>query len=331
MSRLTLGVARASLPSVCFGPGQQATADGAAPAINAACRWLFSHGKWRGTVRDVAFAVYDNQIILPRNIGTILGGGVRGVGDRSLVYAGYTVQNDWYQFLPGGPGNIVNQPYDVSGFTSAGDGFVTFRELPSVGRLKVVTTNVEAGSLEFHFRGINNGAKIWSNVGDDQIEGETMTIPQASGANVYSQLSVTSLYSITKPVTNSLIALYHVADSDGTATHVGTYEPGEQLPCYRKYFVPQREDDTDIVVARCKLKPVDVVVDNDEIIPGNLTALELALIAVNYRRKDDLQKAGHYMTMAIDELNSELEEYNAGQGAGNISIDPTLAMAGNLQ
>lgn len=326
-SGLTLGVARATLPSSAFPPGAAATAALAAPHVNAASSWLMSQGRWRGSVRKVAFPVFDNMVTAPRNVLTILGGAIQGEGDNASCAWMYDVRNEFYQFLPGGFG-LITSPCGASDFTSQGDGFVTFRDLPSAGKLKIYNTSSE-GACQLHVRGLSGGQKVYTHNGCNRIEGENITFPTGPGATKLSETTFDAgpLYALNKSVSNGVLLVYHVA-SDLTETLIGRYEPGERVANYRRYHVPRRTNDSGIVVALCKLRHVDVACDNDEIVPGNLTALELAMMAVNFRRKAEMDRAREYMGMAVDELNSELEEWDAEASLGSFTIDPVCGLGG---
>lgn len=323
-SGLTLGQARTLLPTSALSAQRAATAATAAPYINAATSWLLSHGKWRGTIAPAVFQVTDNsQVTLPRGMLAILGAVMQGTGDRFRQQWAYPVMNEWYQWLPGGPGLVTDAPRDTSGFESQGDGFVLFRDLPSTGQIVVSNATTEtAGTI--NIRGFDStGAKVYTGTGGARVEGENVAQPTTANTSVTTATTWNagnSLYGVVKPTTNGIINFYHLA-ANSTQTLIGSYDPGEQIPCYRRYYVPQRCAENGQVVAICKRRHVDVAVDNDEVIPGNLSALEMALMAVDFRRKAEDGRAGTYIQMAIDELNSEVLEFNAAQSYGTQQID----------
>ncbi len=328
--RLTLGIARSKLSAACVPPAALTTAALAAPFINMATEQLLNRGNWRGTNRKTAFAVYDDQFTLPRGLVTAKAAVIQGEDSPTYVCS-YPIRNEWYEFIPGGEGYIADVPCDVGAFTDRGDGFVTFRDMPSGGKLKIYNSTTEsAGS--FHVRGLVDGQKLYTGTGASRIEGVNIAIPTTSGNSTLGTHTFdagASLYSIVKPVTNGVVTLYHVADDD-TETLIGRFEPGETLPSYRRYYVPRRANDDGQVVAMCKAKHYDVVSDNDEIFPGNINALEYALFALNYRRKDELERSQQNFELAKDELNAELEQFTAEQSLGHVSIDERCQMTENL-
>lgn len=284
-----------------------------------------THGKWRGSVRRVRFPVWDHQVTLPRNVQTILGGFVQDTDSARCVWL-TSVRNEFYELQSGGFGPITDPPCNVPGLVSQGDGFVTFRDLPSAGRLKIYNTASE-GACQLHVRGFASGQKVYTRGNCGKMEGEDITFPGANGSSRLSDTTfdVGPLYAVNKPASNGVLLIYHVA-ADLTETLIGRMEPGERVANYRRYHVPCGTDDDRSVTALCKLRHVDVVADNDEIQPGNLTALELAMMAVNFRRKAEMERAQQYIGMAVDELNSELGEWDAEDSLGSIQIDPVLGM-----
>lgn len=327
-SGLTVQQARTILPPAALPAVYSGSASTAAPYINAATSWLLSHGKWRGSVAAAVFQVTDNvQVTLPRGMLSILGGAIQGTGDQFRQQYPWPVMNEWYQWIQGGPGLSTNPPFNTHGFEAQGDGFVIYRDLPSAGTIKIYNTTTEsAGTV--NIRGLSNGQKVFTATGQGSawIEGENVALPTApstSTQTITTWDAGNSLYGITKPSTNGIINFNQVGT---TETQIGSYEPGEQVPCYRRYLVPKRCNDSGQLVAICKRRHVDVVVDNDEIVPGNLTALEIALMAVSFRRRAETERAEQYIKMAIDELNSELEQFEAEQGYGTMQIDPSIGM-----
>lgn len=263
---------------------------------------------WRGVKQRMVLAVYNDQITLPRSALRILSAVIQGTGTGYRNAWQYPLRNDWFQWLPTGPGMITDPPYDVGAFVDQGDGFLTLRNLPSAGTLKVYNSTTEsAGS--FHVRGISSGNKVYTGTGAARIEGENIAMPTTASTSTVSATTFDagdSLYAIIKPLTNGVVTLYHVA-GDATETLIGRYEPGEQAPNYRRYYSPQYDSATQQVVALVQRRQVDVRADNDEVVPGNLRALERALESINFERKAELERAQQYLALAIRALNAELE------------------------
>lgn len=330
-SGLTLYIARTSLPTAALSAQKAATAALAAPDINSAMSWVITDGKWRGTIQKAVLTIYDEeQVTLPRSMLTVQAAVMQGTGTNYRAWEPMRVANEWYQWIPGGPGFVTDPPNDTAAFTSMGDGFVFFRKLPSTGTIKITNTTTEsAGS--FNIRGYDStGEKVFTGTGASRIEGENVAMPTVSGT---SSTSTTvwdeddSVYGIVKPTTNGVLLVYHVAASDGTNTLIARYDPGETVPNYRRYLVPKTMITDGQVVVIAKVAYVPVVVDNDQIVPGNINALEMALMAVNFRRKAEMERALQYLEMAQAELNAEVADFNPEQSWPTLAIDPACAMS----
>lgn len=328
-SGLTLGAARAQLPPSALSPAKAASAALAAPDINAVCQWIMNNGKWVGTIQRAVFDIQDDeQITLPRSMFTVQAAVIQGTGDQYRQWVPLSVTNEWFQWIPGGTGFVSNPPWNVGAFTSLGEGFVFFRDLPSTGVIKIYNTTTEtAGTI--NIRGYDStGAKVFTGTGAARVEGENVVQPTTANTNISTATTWNegnSVYAVIKPVTNGQLKFYQVA-ADLTETLIGQYDPGETNPNYRRYLVPKTCIQNRQVVCLCKLQHVDVVVDNDQIVPGNLQALELGLFALNFRRKGDKALANDYISDAIQQLNSEVADFNAEQSLPVMQIDPSLGM-----
>lgn len=328
-SGLTLLQARTLLPDSALPAVYAASASAAAPYVNSATSWLLSHGKWRGTVAPAIFQVTDNQqITLPRDMLSLLGAAIQGTGERFRCKYKVNITNEWYQWIDGGPGIVANPPYDAAGIESQGDGFVLFRDLPSTGTIKVYNSTTESTGT-INIRGYSGGTRVYTGTGGTRIEGENLAMPTTNGTTTTTATiwdAGNAIYGIVKPATNGVLNFYHVA-ANLTETLIGSYAPGEQNPCYRRYYVPLRVANDGQIVCICKRRHFDVLVDNDQVIPGNINALEMALMAVNFRRNAETDRANAYMASAIEELNSELTQFDAETAYGTQQIDQTVGMA----
>lgn len=340
-SGLTLGQARAQLPTAALSAQNAATATLAAAQINPATSWLITSGKWRGTVQRAVFdirtlLVDDEQqpayITLPRSMLTVEAAVFQGTGDQYRSWQRVDIANEWYQWIPGGPGYISNPPLNTAAFVSLGDGFVFFAQLPSDGQIKFTTTAAESANT-INVRGFNSsGSKVYTGTGASRIEGENVTIPTVLGNSVTTSTTWNegdSVYGVVKPQTNGVILVYHVASGSGTETLISSYEPGETTPNYRRYLVPKPCVEDSQCVVWAKVQHVPVAVDNDQIIPGNLNALEMALMAVGFRRKAEMERALEYFNLAIVELNDELFDFNAEESWPVMQIDPAMTLGPN--
>lgn len=292
------------------------------PWINAVSSRFHTVGKWAGTtVRwkglDTAtnFAVFDDPwggryFTLPRSLLCVLAGG-HGDGRDSLQarFSTDRIRGPWFEFAGSGWG--VGDAVGGGGLQDAGDGFTCFRDITEDSYLRVKTELAETALAEMLFRGLDeNEEPIYTGTGTAAYEGVKLVIGSALTTTTTQQFSsIPSI--IQKPVTYGPVRLYAVSVADATETLIGMYDPGDTAPSFRRYRLSCTSDST-TVHAMCKRRHVPVVADADEIIPGNINALELGLQGRRYDLANDPETAARYWGDAFALLNAELGEFHGG-------------------
>lgn len=278
--------------------------------INFVLGVAFNSGKFKGTVAYAEFPIFDTsengqpfrQLTLGRRFETAL-----GVKFEQTTGFGWSrpIHNQWWRWRASDCGCTPN-----SGLMDVGE-VVIFRDLPSAGTIKIVSSFTESAGV-VNVRGLVNGARVYTDTGPESshIEGEDIAMPMVSGT---STTSITtwdaglSLYAIVKPVTSGTISIYHIA-ADLTETLLGIYEPGETTPAWRRYRIASWNTQ-DSALVMTKLRHVTLVSDNDLVIPDNQQALFYGLRGKNYDDKHDDEKADLYWSKFFASLNSQLREY----------------------
>lgn len=311
MSRLTLGQAIETLgDSVVAGksvfpPGStdaQKTA-----LINQVNERFICEPSWKGVDGTARFSIYGNILTLPRELSAIKkGGALRRTEEPTKPSGRIPVRNQWYQFSGNGPGIFDSDNpncYSV-GLVDLGDGWVTFRDAADPFKLRVYTDVVEAGTITFTgYDTANEPIYTGTTLGvtlDLSVQGGTTTAIFAGQG----------LGTVIKPVTNGRVSLYAVDATTGNEMLIAIYQAGETVPSYRRYQVTGIEEEDRTYIALCKRAVVNAVSDNDLLIPGNLGALKLGLMALNYEGKDDGRRK-EYWDNAVALLNGELAEFQA--------------------
>lgn len=108
-----------------------------------------------------------------------------------------------------------------------------------------------------------------------------------------------------------------------TQTLIASIFPGELVSGYRRYAVPNLEDGS-IVQCLCKRAYVPSVSDNDIVIPSNLGALKLAMMALQYEDKNDWDRSDQYWNRAFALLEQDRQEFDGD------SALPTFNFAGDF-
>lgn len=249
--------------------------------INRACERLILHGKFVGSVVRLALAAQYGNLVLPRRCQTLLGVKVEG--------RPFSIANQWYEFLES---RNDAKGYSLNAVRDLGDGFATLTDLPSGGSIKVEVVSGTPGE-DFSVRIFGEGD---SSVVETTPTDET----PSSDANPF-----TTITRISKPSGVS-IRVTHLAD-EGTSTLLALMEPGETETFYRRYMLDTLADQASAsVTARCKLRHVEMVADDDILPFGNLSAVGLAMDALQYESENDLERATVYFANAVNLLNKEL-------------------------
>lgn len=288
---LTLGVAKQRLASF-------ASADDLTERINLACELLLTGQNHKGSIEKVAFTVSDGLFTLPRHYFGCLG--------ITVLDFPMPIYNKWYEFVGSGPGTGDSACRSV---VDLGDGYTTIKDISSVDEdgclLKVVSELAEDAGMEILLRGLDGDlATIYTTKSSERIEGEYVDLATGSGAT--SSTTFTSLKQVIKPITKGRVYVYAV---DTTDVLIATYEPSEERPAYRRYRVPEVQADTVSVIALCQRRHVDVLDDNDPLPVDNMNALRDAMLSLEYKSQNDLERSTAYLTSAMQLLSKEHQRY----------------------
>lgn len=290
--------------------------------INAVASRFFSTGKWagtttrwRGTDTAVNFAVFEDAyegryFTLPRNLLSILAAGAGNpAGSLQARFSTQPIRGPWHEF--GNAGWGIGDAVAGSGFQDAGDGFTTFRDFSEASYLRVKTETTEADPTVVLFRGLDqNGEEIYTGSAGSRYQGVELDIGDGATTTTTQQFSAPPTL-IKKPVCRGVIRLYAVNVSTAVETLIGIYDAGDTAPGFRRYRIACTSDAT-TVHAMCKRRFITAVSDADEVIPGNLAAIELGLHGRRYDLASDPKTADQYWLDAFGLLNAELGEYNGG-------------------
>jgi hypothetical protein len=92
------------------------------------------------------------------------------------------------------------------------------------------------------------------------------------------------------------------------------------MPQFRRYKVGEIDADTEypaVIETLCKRRFVAAEQETDLVIPGNLQALKMAVLALKYEDENDLKAANDYWAMSYSILNDEMKE---DRGAAKINV-----------
>lgn len=253
--------------------------------LNRACERLMTSGKYNGSLHRLALVAPYGQVALPRHYRTI-----EGVKDSNGVV--YDITNHWFEFLPGHAG--------MGGFTmnnvrDIGDGHATIRDLPSGGTLTLDYPGSTPNELNIY--------------GTDAF-GMPQELKFASKSTVSNPFA--RIDRIEKQQGSVVITLTHTNPTTGIITPLAMMSPKEEEAFYRRYMIDRYAEVADaVIIALCKLRHIEFTDDKDVLPFANISALELALDALQYEAENDHAVADAYWNKAIKVLNDELGDTNA--------------------
>lgn len=249
------------------------------------------------------------------------------------------VRSSWFEFIgyPNGPGLLGEDSVPGTmlvdrGTSCAFDDVIATTAEPR--RIAAIAANLADVGKKITLRYINSsGQKVYSSIGGVVQEGEQLTLVSPNAA-FPSNAAVTSadvatqgLYAVIKEVTQYPVYLYEYdptvpVDQNSITKMLAQYEPSEQVPIYRRSFVPGLTDwsacdsDSDAdctenkqLTALVRLQHVPVVVDNDPLVIGNLAALKLMVMAIMREESNRLEESAIFEAKARAELDGELSAY----------------------
>jgi hypothetical protein len=267
--------------------------------LNQLLQRFIDSGLWAKSEFQVDLSAPNGYITLPRRASALLGLRVSNQSPRRI----YALAHEFNEVGPGA--------YEFD------------RTMTSVMEMEEVcvhTDLTEASSVYLHvdvndsgiggeaiLRGQDaNGNRLYSADGRDGLR-----ITLASGdVNVFGTVGM--IESLTLPLMSKYCSL-----RTGT-TELGVYEPGETDPSYRRYKVGSVPANCTIT-ALCSRRHVDLVNEDDLVIPSNVGALKHGLIALRLEDQSDLDSSVAHFDQAYALLNAELRRLR-----GKARVIPTF-------
>lgn len=267
--------------------------------------------------KRIDLAILDNKLTLPRGFDTCRQ--IAACSNSAPIYS------QFHRFAGFGCSVDVDPVFQgwFTGLRLTDEAAQTFITPTGTFKLRAVATEVSAAGLTL-IGGFD--------ANDNELFGE-ITLALINGAANTTQ-QFTKMPQIKKAVTSNAVLLYAVDTTTSVATLVSSFAPGETIPNYRQYdasgFLTDADGDDDdppVVSAICKLGFSLAVSDNDLIIPGNIGALKLGLMATNFEDKVDPANAKIYMDNAIALLDAELQELQSAEQLV-FNVSPSFACGG---
>ena len=271
---------------------------------------VINSGKWKGMTFGVNFDASLGYITLPRDAESLLGLHVnKGI---------YGIQSKWYEYVVGGGGKLPEDMPAIGSTIDMGENFVTMEDPAAPSQIRFKTTNLNDAGQEVVIYGKDaDGNDIYDSNGN---LGETLLLAAPAGS-VTTSATFSKITSVLKPYTVGNIEIYAVALPSDVLLSV--YQPGETSPQYRRYRLKVYDADT-VVTGVCKLKYFPLVAETEPLLPANIGALKMALMALTYEDANDPASADGYWQRCYGLLNQQLKENRgAARFVPNIRFFPS--------
>lgn len=292
---------------VAYASSTQAQKDAADFRINQVVERFLTEGKWKGTLRRVAVDINDGYIVLPRELGTILG--IEYVHDGGCCCHSQ-IYSKFHEFAHG----ILccsTGTYPISETTQT---FLT-PEAPFTLRVK---STVTAGTISF--------IGGWDENDEEYFGADTVNITNGTtnGTRTYNVMPPSG--GIQKSVTTVPVELYSV--TGGAETLIAVYAPWEEVPAYKKYKIPDFPNTPSYALVMGKLAYVPAVEDTDIIVPSNYGALKIGLKALQSEDTEEDESAEKDWARAYRILNNEVTEAEGDNEFPVYKVAPDFACDG---
>jgi hypothetical protein len=254
--------------------------------LNQVGQRFIDSGLWAKSEFQADISAPNGYITLPRRASALLGLRVSNQSPRRIFALAH-------EFNEVGPGSYdfdrtmssVVEMSEVCTHTDLTEAAVVY--------LRVAANDAGIGGQAV-LRGYDaDGNRLFSPDGQDGLR-----ITLASGDNNFTG-SISVVESLTLPLMSKPCTL-----RSGTM-ELGYYEPGETDPSYRRYKVGSIPSNCTITVL-CSRRHVDLLNEDDLVIPSNVGALKHGLIALRLEDQSDLDSSIAHFDQAYALLNAEL-------------------------
>lgn len=300
--------------------------------VNKATRMLMTRGDFFGTVEKIQVCTYNDCIVWPRYVGTVLA--------VNFMRRPTQVWNNWYSFVPLSLGDFGSHGFRSTrgcyggNATIIDDGLTPVFNPIACGHEYYIraypSTQEDIGKTVTIFGIDENGQVIRTGPSHGVWqEGVTLTLAVPF---VSTSFKVREVVRITKEVTQGVVRYYQYDADTDLMQDLVWHDPGELTPAYRRSRLPRRRSCSGScpttpcnglasVEAMVKLDFQPVSADSDLVLIANQDALRDAILAIRYSDNGDKDQALKYELSAIHEMNLDLDN-KVPKEQTPVSIDP---------
>jgi len=268
--------------------------------LNETCEKYIYSGKWKGCVVNVDFDNAAGYISLPREYESVLCMTYNGCP--ALTYT------QFHTYQENGPGDISASLNWPGILIDLGDGFVTQSDITTAGTLRINISGMADATKTIWLNGLDeNGVEIYDPVTGARGIPLVTVSPTVETTQQFSV--VTGIQAGADP--DSLMKLPWTlwVNNSSVYTQIGSYQPGEQRPMYRRYQTGQATQQLRLC---CQRRFVLMRNETDWVIPGNLSALRAGFWSLNFIDGSDLVQADASFQQGLTWLNNEAKASRGG-------------------
>lgn len=279
--------------------------------INDACDRLMESGKWAGSIRRIAFCHQAGLITLPAEVESVLAA--------ADCRAPVQLMNEWFEFLPGGPGQLSDcgHALDIVPRENSPCAFNVSKGY----KVRLYSDWAEDDGKAVLLQGINaDGNRVQTQDNGEIIDGEGLIANNVNPPTGTVEWAEGGIKVVQKEPTHGPLRLYQVdPDTDQNAGLLAVWGPNEEFPSYRRFFYGACKGYVDCdgesqpryrpLTFLCKIRHVPLVRDTDMVpitAPGALKNMVQAIWLEKCYRP---QEAEVYEQRAIRCLMNELKQH----------------------
>lgn len=281
--------------------------------VNRVTERLINEGKWKGTVQTFRVCVPAGACMTwPREMETIEA--------IALCRTPQPIRSAWYEFNEGGPG-VIDEDSCFDGLIDRGEA-PAFDEVTGTNKKLAVFCDRTEGTGKYINLQFYNAQGQWvtSTFNGAVIDGEKVAIPSTAGTYNYttSVCKPGGLIRVQKDVTLGVVRLYSYDTTNGALKPLAYYQPDEEVPVYRRSFIPALENDAcdqHQVTVRAKLRFIPARTAESFVMISHREAIRLACKALYAEECDRFDQAQANWGTALRLLDKQLSHH---QGDGEI-------------
>lgn len=272
---------------------------------------FYTMGKWKGSYVEVTLTEYDGVTTLPYRCQSL------------LFYRQNSwpteIKNQWFEWQNWGVGYREADGCNLIEAFDKGPGYCSFRDFSEPRQLRIKTLEAADATISVTFQGTDSDDKrIYTTdaYATHPINGEVVACVAGEGDTTFTFKTFTGFV---KPVTRGYVEVWTInPDDNSDETLIGQYEPGEEVPDYRRYKVGNatQSNPTNVIYGLCKLRYTPLASEVDMVIPSNIGALKNGIMALQFEDSaDGAQNTEYYWGKAFQILNAELSQERGGAKA----------------